>query len=83
MYLLGTPIDILKKIANLYQINVTELMDEYNLFIYYGQGKKLKELINNLNWTKKDIAKKLKSIALLTNVADSVIIKMQEQRIVF
>ncbi len=54
------PIDILKKIANLYQINVTELMDEYNLFIYYGQGKKLKELINNLNWTKKDIAKKLR-----------------------
>ena len=33
-------------------------MDEYNLFLYYEQGKKLKELISSLNFTKRNIAKK-------------------------
>ena len=36
------PIDKLNKIAELFDVKVTDLMDEYNLFLYYDQGKQIK-----------------------------------------
>ena len=53
------PIEVLKKIATFYEVNVTELMDEYHLFLYSGQGLQLKRLINDLKSTQKAVAKKL------------------------
>ena len=52
-------IEVLKKIAAFYEVDVTELMDEYHLFLYRRQGPQLKRLFTNLNLTQKAVAKKL------------------------
>lgn len=38
------PLDIMDKLAALYQVPVTDLLDEYNLFLYRGQGQQVKAL---------------------------------------
>lgn len=53
------PIDIIEKIAKLYNVNVTDLLDEYNLFLYNGQGTKLKILRQQLGITQKQLAQRL------------------------
>ena len=53
------PIEVLKRMAAFYEVNVIELMDEYHLFLYRGQGLQLKKLFSNLNLTQKAVAKKL------------------------
>ena len=53
------PIEVLKNIAAFYEVNVIELMDEYNLFLYRGQSLQLKKLINDSKLTQKAVAKKL------------------------
>ena len=53
------PIEVLKRIAAFYEVNVTELMDEYHLFLYRGQSLQLKKLINDSKLTQKAVAKKL------------------------
>lgn len=53
------PIDVLLKISNLYEVDITELLDEYNLFLYKGQGKQLKKLRKELGLTQQSMASKL------------------------
>ncbi len=53
------PVEVLKRIAAFYEVDVIEIMDEYNLFLYRGQGIQLKRLFTNLNLTQKAVAKKL------------------------
>lgn len=53
------PIDVLRKISAFYKVDVTELMDEYHLFLCRGQGLQIKRLINDLKLTQKAVAKKL------------------------
>ena len=53
------PIEVLKRIAAFYEVNVTDLMDGCNLFLYRGQDLQLKKLINDLKLTQKTVAKKL------------------------
>ena len=53
------PIDILEKISILYEVNVIELLDEYNLFLYKGQGLQLKRFRKELGLTQKALANKL------------------------
>ncbi|MDE6280467.1 MAG: helix-turn-helix transcriptional regulator [Oscillospiraceae bacterium] len=36
------PIGTMRKIAELFSIPVTELLDEFNLFLYHGQGQRIK-----------------------------------------
>ena len=36
------PVDKLGKIAELFSVEMTELMDEYNLFLYHDQGKQIR-----------------------------------------
>lgn len=36
------PIEIMDRIAELFGVPVTALLDEYNLFLYYGQGKQIR-----------------------------------------
>ncbi len=38
------PIEQMKRIAELYAISVTALLDEYNTFLYHGQGHQIKTL---------------------------------------
>lgn len=46
------PIEKLKLIAQLYNIDVTELLDEYNMFLYKGQGQKIRALRKSMGLTR-------------------------------
>lgn len=50
------PLDKMEKIAELYGVSITELLDEYNTFLYIGQGKQLKSLRKNEGLTQKEYA---------------------------
>ena len=49
--------DKLKKLANLFGVNIKKLLDDYNLFLYSGQGKQIKALRNRLGLTVSKFAK--------------------------
>ena len=53
------PIDKLKSIADLYNIEVTDLLDDYNLFLYEGQGKNIKSIRKNLRITQVELGQRL------------------------
>lgn len=53
------PIENMEKLAQLYEIPVTELLDDYNLFLYQGQGRQLRERRLSLNLTQSAFAKQL------------------------
>lgn len=53
------PIEELVKISHIYKVDITELLDEYNLFLYKGQGLQLKKLRTELGITQKIMADKL------------------------
>lgn len=38
------PIDIIRRMANLFEVDIEELVDEYNLFLYHGQGPQIKSI---------------------------------------
>ncbi len=38
------PIDVMEKIAQLFSVPVTKLLDDYNLFLYHGQGKRIRAM---------------------------------------
>lgn len=45
------PVDKLSKIAKLFGVEITELMDEYNLFLYHDQGKQIRARRDTLGMT--------------------------------
>lgn len=51
------PLDKLSKAAELFQIDVTDLLDDYNLFLYHNQGQQIKRLRKSLNFTQSEFAK--------------------------
>ena len=51
------PRDKLKKLANLFGVNIKKLLDDYNLFLYNGQGKQIKALRNAMGLTISEFAK--------------------------
>jgi len=51
------PLDKLCKIAELLEVDVTCLLDEYNLFLFNGQGNQLKALRKSRKITQRDFAK--------------------------
>lgn len=51
------PLDKLEFAAKLFQIEVTELLDDYNLFLYNGQGSYIKKLRKSLKLTQSEFAK--------------------------
>lgn len=46
------PIQHMEKLADLYGVPVTELLDEYNLFLYGNQGRKNRVRISKATWKK-------------------------------
>lgn len=50
------PADMVDKLAVLYHINVYELLDDYNHFLYDGQGQQIKAIRKQLQITQKDLA---------------------------
>lgn len=51
------PLDKLTKAAELLGINVTAILDDYNLFLYHGQGEQIKELRRSMKLTQSEFAK--------------------------
>lgn len=51
------PLDKLAKAAELFKIDVISLLDDYNLFLYHGQGQQIKRLRKSLNLTQSEFAK--------------------------
>ena len=53
------PIEVMGKVAELLGTSVVELLDEYNLFLYYGQGQQIKLLRRFRNMTQVEYAQHL------------------------
>lgn len=53
------PLDKLEKAAELFKTDVTSLLDEYNLFLYKGQGEQIKRLRQSLKLTHSEFAGRL------------------------
>lgn len=51
------PLDKLSKAAELFGIHVTAMLDEYNLFLYQGQGLQIKRLRKSMKLTQSQFAK--------------------------
>ena len=51
------PKDKLKKLAHLFGVDIKKLLDDYNLFLYNGQGKQIKALRNSLGLTISEFAR--------------------------
>lgn len=51
------PLDKLKKVAVYFGIDITKLLDEYNLFLYRGQGEQIKGLRKSLGLTQAEFAR--------------------------
>ena len=49
----------MKKLAALFGVPVTELLDDFNKFLYYDQGKQIREKRMSLNMTQREYADKL------------------------
>lgn len=55
------PLDKLQKIAEFLQVDIDELLDNYNRFLYEGQGRNLKTLRKNLRMTQTEFSKLLQT----------------------
>lgn len=55
------PLDKLSKAAELFGIDITSLLDDFNLFLYNGQGKQIKELRKSMKLTQSQFAKYIKT----------------------
>ena len=49
----------MKRIAELYGIDVTDLLDDFNTFLYNGQGKQIRQRRKAMNLTQSEYAKHL------------------------
>ena len=54
-------IDYLQKIADIYNINIACLLDDYMMFMYKGQRKQIKALRKSLGLTQKQLAEIFKT----------------------
>lgn len=50
------PIGVLTRIAELFEVDVTDLLDEYNTFLYNGQACQLKAFRKKMKLTQADLA---------------------------
>lgn len=51
------PFDKLSKIAELFGVEITDLLDQYNLFLYNGQARQIRTLRQSLGLTKEEFGK--------------------------
>ena len=53
------PLENMEKLAELYSVPIMSLLDEYNMFLYRGQGKQIKALRKAYGMTQKQFAEML------------------------
>ena len=51
--------EIMDTLAKLFKVEVYDLLDAYNTFLYNGQGKQIKDIRKKHNFTQKELAKLL------------------------
>lgn len=56
--------EVMEKLADLFCVDVYDLLDDYNKFLYDGQGRNIKELREKLNITQEELAKEM-NVSLL------------------
>ena len=49
--------EVMERIAELFCVDVYDLLDDYNKFLYDGQGKNIKKIRKQLGITQKELAK--------------------------
>lgn len=69
------PIAYLKKLSELYSIEITDLMDDYNLFMYRGQGRQVEQFRKKLGLSKPRFAK-------LFDTTKTVILNWEKERVI-
>ena len=50
------PKEIVDKLASIYNVPVTDFLDDYNYLLYYGQGKLIREYRESLGMRKQEFA---------------------------
>lgn len=68
------PLDKLEKAAQYFGVDITDLLDEYNLFLYCGQGEQIKGLRKSLGLTQSELAKQL-------SVSTQKVINWEEEKV--
>lgn len=53
------PIEKMQRIADFLQIDINELLDDYNRFLYEGQGRQIKKLRKTLGLTQDQLGKQM------------------------
>ncbi len=53
------PIEHMQKLAELYEIPVTDLLDDYNMFLYLNQGQQIRKKRQQRGLTRKEYAEQL------------------------
>ena len=53
------PIDVMEKIALLYGVGVLDLLDDFNTFLYNGQGQQIRRRRQGMNMTQAEYARLL------------------------
>ena len=56
--------EVMEKISKLLEVDVYDLLDDYNKFLYDGQGRNIKELRKQLKITQEDLAREM-NVSLL------------------
>ncbi len=56
--------EVMEKLADLFCVDVYDLLDDYNKFLYDGQGRNIKELRKHLKITQEDLAEEM-NVSLL------------------
>ncbi len=51
------PLEVLEKIAEVLEVGIVELLDEYNLFLYNGQGRQIRMLRDHMGLTQYQFGK--------------------------
>lgn len=69
------PMDKLKKLAHLFGVNIKKLLDDYNLFLYNGQGKQIKALRKGLGLT-------IPEFARLYNTSPNTVRKWENNKVI-
>ena len=53
------PIEKMQRIADFLQVDINELLDDYNRFLYEGQGRQIKKLRKTLGLTQDQLGKQM------------------------
>ena len=58
------PAKVMEKLAELFDVDIYDLLDDYNKFLYEGQGENIRKLRLCLNITQAELAEKMSVTAL-------------------